>query len=63
MSESESNTLPLSLKKKPISEFTGPGSTYKVIEQYKKSQYNASGQNPVFIKPDDPEKKNKNRIN
>jgi len=55
MSESENNTL--------SSEFTGPGSAYMVLEQYKNGEYNACGQKPVFIKPDEPEKKNINRLN
>ena len=32
---------------KPFTPFTGPGSVYKVFEQYNKSKYNASGEEPV----------------
>ena len=44
---------------KPFVPFTGPGSVYKVFEQYNKSKYNASGEEPIFIKPDPVSKKNK----
>ena len=37
--------------------FTGPGSIYKVFEEYKKAQVNESGEHPVFIKPIEKEKK------
>lgn len=33
-------------------ESTGPGSAYKVIEQYNKGQYDASGRKPVVISPE-----------
>ena len=42
---------------KPYTEFTGPGSAYKVMEEYKKTQCNASGEIPVFVKPDPIQKK------
>lgn len=43
-------------------EFTGPGSVYKVMEQYKKSGLDPSGNEPVFVKPE-PEKKKVKSIN
>jgi len=38
-------------------EFTGPGSVYKVMEQYKKWGLDASGREPVFVKPEPDQKK------
>lgn len=38
-------------------EFTGPGSVYKVMEQYKKLGLDASGREPVFVKPEPQQKK------
>ena len=43
-------------------EFTGPGSVYKVMEQYKKWGLDASGREPVFVKPE-PEQKKVKSIN
>ena len=45
------------------SEFTGPGSAYQVVKQYNKNMGDESGRLPIIIKPDETEKKNKNRIN
>lgn len=44
-------------------EFTGPGSVYQVFKQYNKFQADESGIMPTFIKSEEPEKKNKNRLN
>lgn len=43
-------------------EFTGAGSAYRVFEQHKKNELNASGERPVFVIPD-PVVTKKNRIN
>jgi len=40
-------------------EFTGAGSVYRVIEQYKKAGLNASGEKLVFVKPEVVQKKTK----
>ena len=42
-------------------ESTGPGTVYRVFEQYKKAEYDASGRKPVIIKPEVIEKKVKNK--
>jgi hypothetical protein len=42
---------------KVSTEFTGAGSAYQVIKQYEKSGLNASGEKPVFVKPEPAEKK------
>ena len=39
------------------SEFTGAGSVYQVMKQYEKSCLNASGEKPVFVKPEPTQKK------
>jgi len=44
---------------KKTDEFTGPGSAYQVIEQYKKNELDKSGAPAVCIKPDPLEKKTK----
>ena len=44
-------------------EFTGAGSVYKVIEQYKKVGLNANGEKLVFITPEVIQKKNTYYIN
>ena len=46
-----------------FNEFTGPGSAYKVINQYNKNMADKSSMLPIIIKPDENKKKNKNRIN
>lgn len=50
-------------KKPPTdwTESTRPGTVYRVFEQYKKAEYDASGRKPVIIKPDVIEKKVKNK--
>ena len=42
---------------KPHNEFTGAGSAYQVMKQYEKSGLNASGEKPVFVKPEPTQKK------
>jgi len=42
---------------KTQTEFTGPGSAYQVIKQYEKGGLNASGEKPVFVKPEPTQKK------
>ena len=37
--------------------YTGPGSAYQVIKQYEKGGLNASGEKPVFVKPESTQKK------
>lgn len=37
--------------------YTGPGSAYQVIKQYEKGGLNASGEKPVFVKPETTQKK------
>ncbi len=44
-------------------EFIGPGSAYTVMEAYKRSEADASGQKPVFIKPDAEQKKKMRSLN
>ena len=44
-------------------EFTGPGSAFKVVEQYKKGELNASGEKPIFIAPEIIQKKKPKSIN
>lgn len=38
-------------------EYTGPGSAYQVIKQYEKGGLDASGEKPVFVKPETTQKK------
>ena len=44
-------------------EFTGPGSAYKIIEQYNKGLYDASRRKPVFISPEVIKKNKPNPLN
>ena len=67
MSDSENNNFPsgfegVSEATVSSSEFTGPGSAYQVFKQYNKRLANEYGKTPVFIKPDESEKKNKIRL-
>ena len=51
-------------KKEPdYTESTRPGTAYSVFEAYKKSQLDASGREPIIIKPDPVESKKKKSIN
>jgi hypothetical protein len=41
---------------KAWTEFTGAGSAYQVIKQYEKGGLDASGEKPVFVKPETTQK-------
>ena len=47
----------------PWTEFTGPGSAFKVVEQYKKGELNESGEKAIFISPEVIQKKKPKSIN
>lgn len=40
-----------------MDEYKGPGSVYAIFEWYAKQELNASGDKPVFVKPEVSEKK------
>ena len=42
-----------------MDEYKGPGSVYAIFEWHAKQQLNASGDKPVFVKPEVVEKKKK----
>ena len=48
-------------KTKDYTEFTRPGTVYRVFTTYEKGQLNKSGEKPTFIVPDEIEKKIKNK--
>jgi hypothetical protein len=41
----------------PSTLYTGAGSVYQVMKQYEKSCLNASGEKPIFVKPELTQKK------
>ncbi|ALH23079.1 hypothetical protein ceV_173 [Chrysochromulina ericina virus CeV-01B] len=49
--------MPNSMEPKLQNEFTGAGSVYQVMKQYEKGSLNASGEKPVFVKPEPTQKK------
>ena len=40
-------------------EYTGPGSAFRVMKLHEKAQLNAFGEKPVFVKPEPTQKKGK----
>jgi hypothetical protein len=51
--QKEKSTPKMQKKKStPYTEFTGPGSAFKVIEQYNKGELDASRRKPAFISPE-----------
>ena len=44
---------------KKIAYTTPPGTIYRIFEIYEKAELNELGEKPVFIKPENPEKKKK----
>jgi hypothetical protein len=57
MPSSVSNEVSSVNDSKSWTEFTGAGSVYQVMKQYEKGGLNASGEKPVFVKPEPTQKK------
>jgi hypothetical protein len=57
MPSSVSNKVSSVNDSKPWTEFTGAGSVYQVMKQYEKGGLDASGEKPVFVKPEPIQKK------
>ena len=55
--------MPETKKETVGTEFTGAGSAYRVVETYKKSELDASGQKPAFVAPEVIQKKKARSIN
>lgn len=57
MPSSVSNEVSSVNDPKPWTEFIGAGSVYQVMKQYEKGGLDASGEKPVFVKPEPTQKK------